>query len=368
MPDSMTTPTDRDLVEQAIALIAERLPGGWDLQRLTDAQAAGPHAGPDAVLDITNDGEHSTVVVEVKRTLGRRDVSSVREQLSRYLQHSPFSEMTTAIVVSRYLAPPVRERLADAGVSYVDATGNMRIQVSSPGLFIADRGADSDPWRGPGRPRADLRGPVPAKIVRTLLDFDRAWKVTDLISESLASSGSVYRVLEFLEDEDLVVRTPDGRIRLPDWDRLLRLWSRDYSFTESNKISRWLAPRGLERLQTVLAKTGKDNLPYAVTGSLAAHDWAPYAPVAAALIYVNSPEEAADAWGLRPADTGANVLLAEPHSFVFARTVASREWGGRLAAPAQVAADLLTGPGRNPSEGEELISWMKDNEPSWRLP
>ena len=40
--------------------------------------------------------------------------------------------------------------------------------------------------------------------------------------------------------------------------------------------------------------------------------------------------------------------------------------GIAIVAPAQAAVDLLTGPRRNPSEGEELISWMELNEPVWR--
>jgi hypothetical protein len=36
------------------------------------------------------------------------------------------------------------------------------------------------------------------------------------------------------------------------------------------------------------------------------------------------------------------------------------------ASPSQVAVDLLTGPGREPSEGEELLLWMKGNEAAWR--
>lgn len=40
--------------------------------------------------------------------------------------------------------------------------------------------------------------------------------------------------------------------------------------------------------------------------------------------------------------------------------------GLTVAALSQVAADLLTGPGREPSEGEELLIWMKDNEDAWR--
>ena len=42
------------------------------------------------------------------------------------------------------------------------------------------------------------------------------------------------------------------------------------------------------------------------------------------------------------------------------------EAGYPVAAPPQVAADLLNGPGREPAEGEYLIEWMKANEEGWR--
>jgi hypothetical protein len=36
------------------------------------------------------------------------------------------------------------------------------------------------------------------------------------------------------------------------------------------------------------------------------------------------------------------------------------------AAWSQVAADLLTSPGRGTAEGEDLLRWMKENEREWR--
>ncbi len=36
------------------------------------------------------------------------------------------------------------------------------------------------------------------------------------------------------------------------------------------------------------------------------------------------------------------------------------------AALSQVAVDLLTGPGRNPAEGQALLDWMETDERTWR--
>jgi len=53
------------------------------------------------------------------------------------------------------------------------------------------------------------------------------------------------------------------------------------------------------------------DLRYAVTGTLAAKRWAPYAPARNAMIYANDPPAFAERLGLREVDAGANVLLAK---------------------------------------------------------
>ncbi len=81
--------------------------------------------------------------------------------------------------------------------------------------------------------------------------------------------------------------------------------------------------------------------------------------------YVTSIDEAAAALGLRAAPSGGNVLPAVPEDKVaFERTMTFDRVV--VAAPSQVAADLLGGPGRAPEEGRVLLEWMEANEPAWR--
>ena len=64
------------------------------------------------------------------------------------------------------------------------------------------------------------------------------------------------------------------------------------------------------------------------------------------------------------------MILLEPKTVgdvPFVNTIRAKGGGYLVAAPAQVAADLLNGPGREPAEGEFLIEWMKINEEQWRL-
>jgi len=95
-------------------------------------------------------------------------------------------------------------------------------------------------------------------------------------------------------------------------------------------------------------------LKYAVTGTLAASWVAPVAPPRTVTIFVDNLPKAASSLDLRRADSGSNVTLLEPFdAVVFART-RERE-GIRCVSLCQMAADLMTGPGRDPAEGEELL-------------
>ena len=203
-----------------------------------------------------------------------------------------------------------------------------------------------------------------ARVVRALVDFSLPMTMRALVERSGSSTGATYRVVDFLDREALLTRGPRGEVDSVDWPRLLRRWSQDYEFSSDHTITRCLQPRGLSVLVRDLPRPD-GAMRYAVTGSQAAHVWAPYAPARAAMVYVEDVVRAIDLLGLREVDAGTNVLLAAPASrSVFDRGVTVE--GVRYAAPSQVVADLLTGPGRNPSEGEELLTWMVHHEREWR--
>lgn len=349
--------SEAEVMRRGAAMLAERLPAGWSSRLISEAEPI------DALVEIRDrGGTAATLIVEAKRIVEGRDVASLREQLDRYAEQFPGAQ---GLVVARYLSPPVRAKLTEAGLSYIDATGNVRVEVGKPGLFLSDRGTDRDPWRGPGRPRGTLKGEPAAKVVRAMADFVGTWSIRELVDVSKASTGSTYRVVEFLEREGLATRDVDGRVSVPDWAQVLRRWSDDYGFVRSNRVTRWIAPRGLSDLMERLASSGEATR-YAVTGTIAAAEWSAYAPARLAMVYANDPSKAAAVWDLRPSDAGANVMLAQPkYEVVFERSLLN-SGGVTIAAPSQVVVDLMTGPGRNPTEAEELLEWMRNNEQSWR--
>ena len=216
------------------------------------------------------------------------------------------------------------------------------------------------PWGG--SILRSLKGPTASRVIRALCDFRPPFGVQELAERSGTSLGSVSRVFAFLESDALIVRERYGPVTDVKWVDLIRRWTADYSFSKSNLTRTFLEPRGLPAL---LDKLRGDTWRYAITGSLAAAEIAPIAAPRLAAIYVDDVTEVAARLRLRPAEGSANVILAEPFDPVVYDRMRQTD-GIYYAAPSQVAADLLTGPGRSAAEGEELIRWMQEYEEDWR--
>lgn len=352
----------RQVLRACLNVLTTNLPTGWNLVEREEMPRNSQRV--DAVLRLTDPaGAGTDLIVEAKRVVERRDLGRIRDQLDDAIRE--LGPDAKGMVVGRYLSPQVRADLEQLGLAYVDATGNMRIALDRPAIFLSDRVTNRDPWRGPGRPRGSLKGEPAARIVRTFIDYRGSLSISTLLKLSGASTGATYRVRDYLIEEGLLERLPDATYRAVDWQKLLREWAADYALPPVSTQT-FIAPRGIESLRTRAANA--NGFRYAVTGSLAAEEWAPYAPTKLARVYVQDIDAAATRLDLHPTDIGQNVLLVEPQgtrSIVFENTWTARD-GVTLAAPSQVAVDLLNGPGRNPAEGEALITWMADNEERWR--
>lgn len=105
----------------------------------------------------------------------------------------------------------------------------------------------------------------------------------------------------------------------------------------------------------------------AVTGSFAASRIAPVAAPALLAVYTRDVRPTARALKLLPASEGANVALLRPFDPVVWDRVVDDD-GTTYVAPSHVALDCLAGNGRMPAEGEALLSWLVENETTWRVP
>ncbi len=341
------------VIREGLRVLRQRLPHGWSV--IEPALESSPGAVDAAAEIIAPDRRAGAIALEVRARLDPKGVRALVDATREARAHRAL------VVIARYLSEGTRTRLQEADVGYVDLTGNVRVILARPGLFIETQGASEDPDREE-RPARSLRGAKAGRIVRALVDRKGPPGVRELATLAKIDAGYVSRVLAFLDTEALITRIGRGRIESVDWPALLRRWARDAPLESRGHARTYLEPRGLSAFVARLAISDER---YAVTGSLAAATVAPLASPRLATVWLHDTPEAASRLGLRSTEAGANVLLIEPSDEGVFEGAVKRD-GVWYAATSQVAVDLLTSTGRGPAEGEELITWMRENEGAWR--
>lgn len=348
--------SESDLINDALETLKDRLPTGWQVELETSEFAITRDYGFDAVASVTApDGRNTSVVIEAKTRVAPRDALFINGLAAR-LGGTPL------IVVSPFLTKATRERLREGGLNWLDLTGNLRLVLAQPGLFIETQGVERR--RGNAkRPARTLKGRAAGRAVRALLSAPLPIGVRELAQRARTDAGYMSRVLGLLDKEALVEREPRGPVTDVDRVRLIRRWAEDAPIETRGKMETYLEPRGLKALLDKLLDT---QMEYAITGSLAAQRWAPVASPRLGQLYVRSTYDAGGALKLRPATDGANVQLIQPKDADIIAKAVQADDGLFYALPTQVVADLLTSPGRAPSEGEALLDWMIGQDDVWR--
>lgn len=342
---------EKVLREAPVAWLREQLPSNWQVD---DAPQMFDGSQVDAGLTLrAPDGTSTTIALEAKQPITPRDAESM----------PPGSAQAPLLIVAPWLSQRTREVLTANNINYLDITGNAFLRLESPAVYIRAEGATRNPTPDSRSP-ASLRGDKAARLVRLLADVRPPYGVGEIAQAASLTPGYVSRLLNGLDREAIIDRGPRGVVEDVDVAALLRAWAGSYDAFKPELTTTWLAPTGAAATVAALPNAAPDA---AVTGSFAAVRWAPTAAPTLLVAYTRDVEQTATSLGLLPADEGANVILLHPFDEVaFARSAVAD--GVTYAAPSQVAADCLRGPGRMPAEGEALLSWMVDDESRWRLP
>jgi hypothetical protein len=260
--------------------------------------------------------------------------------------------------VSPFLSSRSQEVLRQNSISYIDFNRNVWIATNS--LLIDRMGSDKPPVDGAERPaRTSLRGPKTARIIRYLCDFREPLKVRDIAANTSVNAGNVSRVLDFLTRENVISRERGG-VSSVDWEALIKRWAVDVA--KDRRGEAFLEPHGLKAF---IRRLEDSKCLYAITGAYAGAQIAPAAMPVAVDVYVTNIEAFADELELLRSDRVGNVRLVEaPDHVVFERTMNVNDV--MIAAPSQIAADLLTLPKRSNDEYRSLLLWMKKHERIWR--
>jgi hypothetical protein len=352
--------SEAQLLDGAIEVLSRRLPSEWVVEKTS---LGGDPEPRDLIIKSPNAASQAVVLVEARAGVSARDVQVLMggpwKRWRRQTGNQPI------LLIAPYIGPRVRELLTEENVSYVDLTGNVRISLNYPSVFIELQGAERDPFGT--KPRRGLRGAKVGAVVRVLADAAPPYTGAEIARAANVNEGYLSRILETLSDEGLIERESSGPVTGVDWPAMLRRRAQALDLFRSAGTYRYVAREGTRRLLEDLQDRRSDPPP-TITGSFAAARLAPVAAPTLLVVYTMTARELADDLRLLPAEAGADTVLVRPdNEVVFARSTRDED-GLTWAAPSQVAIDCLAGSGRMPAEGDAVIDWMRQNESRWRYP
>ena len=217
---------------------------------------------------------------------------------------------------------------------------------------------DKNPFPSRGRPPS-LFTPISSRILRALLvEPDRQWKVSELAQTTQVSIGQTSNVTRRLIEEEYLSKIQKGRLWLIQPGKLLNAWQEQYSLSKNIQEIYYSFERNPEQIIARVASIGLErNWRYAITSFAAASLIAPFVRgVGMVTLYVDdavSIEQWVSALDLRPAESGANIMILIPYDkgvFYQFQTVN----GIILVSNVQLYLDLYNDPARGREQAEFL--------------
>lgn len=280
------------------------------------------------------------------------------------------AEPGSTIVVSRFIGQRASDIFWEAGISYVDTYGNYGILCDNPLIRIRNRVLTKDP-DPPERSIASLRGPRNAAIILALYKAPESFKVRTIAERSGANIGNVSRLLQFLAEQGLAEKNSAGEVVSIDKETLLRSWSEAWNPFGSDTCYTYVAPYGTDSLLKSMSKISwGDALSiegdrFALSGAQSVAEYAATYPSDVVKIYADDPFAFAQKFDLVQTNVGARILIAKPKGDYPFKVSARPAKYNTMILPAvaveAACADLLNGPGREPSLAEDVIAFLKRN-------
>jgi hypothetical protein len=261
------------------------------------------------------------------------------------------------------MGPVGRRRCEDAGVAWLDLSGNARI--FAPGIRVLVEGRPNQ-FISRGRPSSAF-APKSARISRWLLMHPRQpMKQREIAQATGMDEGFTSRIISRLEEDGLVTRGQDGGIQPRDPNLLLDAWREAYDFSMHEVIQGHIAARsGEEALRLLADGLHVQKMRYAATGLAAAWCMTKFAGFRLVTMYVaeRPAPEILERLGLREEVRGANVWIAIPKDEGVFQGANERD-GVVCVHPVQAYLDLKDQPERAKEAAEQLraalLKWSAD--------
>lgn len=257
------------------------------------------------------------------------------------------------LVVVPFMGDAGRDLCAEAGVSWLDLSGNAHLEA--PGLRVRVEGKPNL-FRRAGRPRS-VFAPRSARVARWLLmEPDHAMTQREIARAAGLDEGFTSRIVRHLEEQGLVARVAGGAVRAADPGSLLAAWREAYDFTKHHVLRGHVAARSSDAVLRQLCNHLRGlGVGHAATGLAAASLFQPFAGFRLVVVYVSRMPTREDlaATGFHEEPRGENVWLVVPNDEGVLHG-ASDLGGVRCVHPVQAYLDLKQHPERSAEAAEVL--------------
>lgn len=261
----------------------------------------------DAILRVNSASKEIYLLLVAKNT-GQPRVT--REAINQLLLMTPNLPDSCGVVVAPFISEASAEICREAGVGYVDLSGNGRLTFDQ--VYIEKKGQ-----RNIFAEKRDLRtlySPKAERILRVLLENpEKRWKQQELEAEANVSLGLVNNVKRLLLDREWITVEKEG-FYLNNPVLLLLEWEKNYKFSQSASTEYYSMDSVNEIERKIAEACRKEELVYAFTGFSAAARRAPHIKYQRVYVYVDGdPQIVANRVGLKTVSSGANVVLLKPY-------------------------------------------------------
>jgi hypothetical protein len=343
---------EREAAHRLPQLLADLL----DEESLKLNRTSAPDRGVDFEL---TDSRGRRWLVEVKSSSGPGRVRDAARQLRHFASGADPAGNAILLLVVPHMSKAGARAAEDAGVNWVDLSGNASIRDENFYVWVQGR-PNAHPSRG--RPSSPF-APRSARVTRALLLNPSRWRrQKDIAEETGLDDGTVSRVVRRL-DEELLLEHRGRELRPRDPGLLLDAWAQDYRFDRHDIVAGHLSGSGIEVARKVAQGLKELEVRHAFTGLTAAWAMDRFARFRLNTVYVEGdPRDAADALGVRRSARGTNVQIVGPDDVdVFAGESAFD--GINCVSPVQVYLDLLHLPERADEAARHLRAehlWTRD--------
>ena len=362
----MKAPTEQEAICETIERLAKLTDTGCQKLPLQPGSSVDAllQAGPFLfVVEWKSDGSPGLVATALEQV--RRCVAEMeRDRHADDVAALPFGSVIVPLVVTPFMGEAGRRLCAERDVGWLDLSGNARIYAQGLKILM-----DCKPnkYKRLGRP-ASAFAPKSSRIARWLLMHPTECFTQRQVAQAIGmDEGHASRLVGKLEEDGLIVRDNELRIRAPDPNLLLDAWLNDYKFRKHGFLRGHIPARSGEALLWQLSRDlERASIPCAATGLAAAWSLNHFAGFRIVSLYHQqpiSPDLLAE-MSFHEDDRGANVWFIAPNDAGVFHGAATHN-GIRCVHPVQIYLDLHAHPERAKDVAQELRSeylrWHTDD-------